>query len=66
MRAAFCDICGKAIDKWFVVDVSIDASDANVDIVDMVEQLGEYDICKECLLELLSTRNKMKERSSGK
>lgn len=66
MRAAFCDICGKAVDKWFVFGVSIDASDANVDICDMVEQLGEYDICKECLLEFLSTRNKMKERSSGK
>lgn len=67
MKAAFCDVCGKAVDKWIFVKVYAKTyGDIDMEILNMTKGTAEYDICKDCFLEFLSTRNKMKERSSGK
>lgn len=48
MRAVFCDCCNKPKNKWYVISVNVDASNRNVNIGDMVNNLGSFEVCADC------------------
>lgn len=48
MKAVFCDVCKKAPNRWYVIDVRGDASNPNVNVGDMIQNLGNYQICTDC------------------
>ena len=48
MRAVFCDVCKKAKNRWYVIDVRCDASNPNLNVGDMVNNFGSFEVCADC------------------
>lgn len=54
MKAVFCDVCKQPKNRWYTVLLRIEASRIDVDVSDMIDGLGNYHVCKDCI-------NKIKE-----
>lgn len=48
MRAVFCDVCKKSTNRWYIIDVRGDASNPNVNVGDMVNNFGSFEVCTDC------------------
>lgn len=49
MNAAFCDVCKKPVNRWYRIQISVDASRPEINVGDMIKNFGSYDVCDECL-----------------
>lgn len=45
-----CDICGKEIDVWFKVVLTVEASHPETNVADIIHLQGTTEICKDCYL----------------
>lgn len=48
MKAVFCDICGKPANRWYRIEITVHASQPYINVGDMIENIGEKEICSDC------------------
>ena len=57
-----CDICGSELGVWIKVATSIEATYDGTNVSNLLNLLGNYDICTDCAAKLVDFKDQLKRR----
>lgn len=54
-RRTYCDTCNKEINRWYRVSVSVEASNSNINVANIIKRRVNLDVCSDCYDEITKT-----------